>query len=226
PEQPIHHLPLLLLEEQAHLLQAWQAPQEARGSRRHVLALFEEQVARTPEAIALVSQDAHLSYGALAQRANQLAHLLAQHGVGPEVLVGVCLPRSLEQFLAVWAILKAGGASLPLDGSLPQARLAFLLNDAGCSLLLTRSQQVLPPTVHPLRRLHLEQLWTRLPQQPAQAPQGILAPEQLAYVIYTSGSTGVPKGCWSATRDWAIWRWPRPRPLPCSPGVGNCNWPP
>ncbi|HET8842658.1 MAG TPA: condensation domain-containing protein, partial [Ktedonobacteraceae bacterium] len=194
PELPLNEISLFSEAELHHALNEWNTTEESIAPELCAPQIFEQIAREEADRVALVMEDECITYSVLDQRANQLAHLLVQHGVGPDVLVGVCLPRSLDQFLAVWAILKAGGASLPLDGTLPQARLAFLLNDAGCSLLLTRSQQVLPPTVHPIRRLHLEQLWTRLPQQPAQAPQGILAPEQLAYVIYTSGSTGMPKG--------------------------------
>ena len=102
--------------------------------------MFEAQVAQTPDAVAVVCADAHLTYRELNRRANQVAHHLQTLGVGPEVLVGLCTERSLEMVVGLLGILKAGGAYVPLDPAYPQERLAFMLEDAQVSVLLTQEQ--------------------------------------------------------------------------------------
>ena len=163
--------------------------------------LFEQQVARDPEATALVCQDESLTYGDLNARANQLAHLLIARGVGPESLVAIALPRSLEMVAALLAILKAGAAYLPLDPEYPAERLAAMLEDAqpACLVTDTGTGDLLP--AHRTPRVHLDAPGTAalLAQQPGTNPADAdrsqpLTPHNPAYVIYTSGSTGTPKG--------------------------------
>jgi len=157
--------------------------------------LFEQQVAHTPEAIALVFADQQLTYRELNERVNQLAHYLRTLGVQPETLVGLCLERSLEMIIGLLGILKAGGAYVPLDPAYPRERLAFMLTDAQISLLLTQQSllttltTLLPPTV-----VCLDTDWPIISQQNTDNPDNVVTTAHLAYLIYTSGSTGTPKG--------------------------------
>src|SRR5207248_2435243 len=156
--------------------------------------LFAAQVARSPDAIAVVCEDAALSYGALDARANQLAHHLQAHAVGPEVVVGLCVERSLDMLVGLLGILKAGGAYLPLDPSYPPERLAFMLEDAGAALLVTQAALIDRLGRQHAHVIRLDADWPAIARNPATAPANRLHPGNPAYVIYTSGSTGQPKG--------------------------------
>jgi amino acid adenylation domain-containing protein/non-ribosomal peptide synthase protein (TIGR01720 family) len=168
---------------------------ESRGSGfRYAHRQFESIAAAAPDEVAAVFQDERLTYGELNARANRLAHYLRAQGVGPDVIVGVCLPRSIELLVAMLGILKAGGAYLPLDPSYPRERLAFMVEDANVGLLLTKEglRELLPPAV---KSLALGRGGEQFDAYDAGNPRDGLSPENLAYVIYTSGSTGMPKGC-------------------------------
>src|SRR4029077_16898108 len=169
-----------------------------------VHALFAAQVARTPEADAVVFEDERLSYGELDARSSQLAHHLRGLGVGPEVVVGLCIERSLAMLVGLLGILKAGGAYLPLDPDYPPERLAFMLADAGAPVLLTRAglHAHLPAHDASSDDTHIDDAhivcldadWPAIARQPTTAPAVALHPQNNAYVTYTSGSTGTPKG--------------------------------
>jgi amino acid adenylation domain-containing protein len=154
--------------------------------------LFEEQVERSPDNIATIFGDKQLTYRELNQRANQLAHHLQTLGVGPEVLVGICVERSLDMVVGLLGILKAGGAYLPLDPNYPQERLAMMLTEAQPLILLSQSHLLdrLPNTSAKIITLDK----AGAIDGPLSNPTSIGKPENLAYVIYTSGSTGRPKG--------------------------------
>jgi amino acid adenylation domain-containing protein len=156
--------------------------------------LFEAQVERTPGTVAASFEKQHLTYKALNARANQLARYLRNLGVGPEVLVGVCLDRSLEMLVAVLGILKAGGAYIPLDPSYPKDRLTFIVEDAGANLLVT--QERLKDTVprSTARVLCLDSEWHSIAREEGTNLPRQTRPQNLTYVLYTSGSTGKPKG--------------------------------
>ncbi|HEY0606847.1 MAG TPA: amino acid adenylation domain-containing protein, partial [Herpetosiphonaceae bacterium] len=193
PERRIAELPMLTADEQRDLAE-WNAISVADPVDTCIHDLIAAQAERTPDALAVISGDASLTYAALNARANQLAHLLRAQGVGSDVPVALCLPRSLDQIVALLAIWKAGGAYVPLDPAYPAARLQFLLADSGCPLLVTHTQLLatLPPFDGAVICLDREQ--ARIAQQPATNPTVLVLPEALAYVIYTSGSTGQPKG--------------------------------
>jgi amino acid adenylation domain-containing protein/thioester reductase-like protein len=169
---------------------------DQQGSSIH--QLFEAQTIATPDAIAVVFQDQQLTYGELNQKANQLAHHLQTLGVKPEVLVGICVERSLEMIVGLLAILKSGGAYLPLDPAYPRERIAFMLEDAKVSTLLTQHfllsglpQQGLHREI---KTVCIDADWQTIAQSSTENLPHCNSPENLAYVIYTSGSTGIPKG--------------------------------
>jgi len=194
PSQPISTLPLLPEAERRQLLEGWN--DTARQYPRHatVHRLFEEQAARTPEAVAAVHADGRLTYGALNRRANQLAYHLRTLGVGPETLVGICVDHSLEMLVGLLGILKAGGAYVPLDPTFPSDRIAFMLDDARAPVLVAsrRTAAALPP--HGARLVLLDADWPEIARREETNPADGAGPANLAYVIYTSGSTGWPKG--------------------------------
>src|SRR6185369_15503372 len=156
--------------------------------------LFEEQVERTPDAIALEFEDQQITYRELNRRANQLAHYLITLGIGPETLVGICVDRSVEMVVGLLGILKAGGAYVPLDPAYPEERLAFMLEDAQVPVLLTQERLVAGPSAHETRVVCLDSGWGAIARESEENPISSTMPENLAYVIYTSGSTGQPKG--------------------------------
>ncbi|YAF98102.1 MAG: amino acid adenylation domain-containing protein [Nodularia sp. CChRGM 3473] len=156
--------------------------------------IFEEQVRRTPDEIVLVFEQQQLTYAQLNIRANQLAHHLRQRGVGPEVLVGLYVERSLEMVIGLLGILKAGGAYIPLDPAYPQQRLAGMLEDAQVKVLLTQKSLISNLTQYPAEVICLDADWEKIAQQSPENPHTDVKPENLVYVIFTSGSTGKPKG--------------------------------
>ncbi|HTQ78615.1 MAG TPA: amino acid adenylation domain-containing protein, partial [Thermoanaerobaculia bacterium] len=197
PERAISELPLLTQEEQRELLAEWNARQDfPAGACLH--QLFEEQARRAPKAPAVVLGVESLTYGELDRQADRLARRLRRFGVGPEVIVGICLERSLPMVVAILGVLKAGGAYLPLDPAYPEERLAYLTADAKAPVIVTerRISAALPQEGANL--LHLEEAgeWeeSEAPFTPAEIAEIGVGPENLAYVIYTSGSTGRPRG--------------------------------
>jgi amino acid adenylation domain-containing protein len=156
--------------------------------------LVSEQARRTPQAVAVWFDGQSLTYAQVETRANRLAHHLRRLGVGPDVLVGLCIERSLDLPVALLGILKGGGAYVPLDPSFPQQRLAFLLEDSQAPVLVTQSHLLagLPP--HHASVVVLDGAWRKDPDLPEHEPDSGVDLHHLAYVIYTSGSTGTPKG--------------------------------
>jgi amino acid adenylation domain-containing protein/non-ribosomal peptide synthase protein (TIGR01720 family) len=194
PDQRLGTLSLLTQEERQRLLIEWNRTLVPFPASATIQQLFEQQVEYTPETVALVFENEHLTYGELDRRANQLAHRLQRLGVGPEVMVGVCLEKSVEMALAVLGVLKAGGVIVPLDPSYPKERLAFVMADACLSLLLTiHSLRALLPESQ-AQTILLDQEWKEIALEPTTQPDGKGSVDQLLYVIYTSGSTGTPKG--------------------------------
>ncbi|MEO5726492.1 MAG: amino acid adenylation domain-containing protein, partial [Byssovorax sp.] len=194
PRQRIEALPLLTESERRRVLVEWNATALAHDHAVGVHQLFEAQAARTPEAEALVVGAAAVTYRALNEQANRLAHHLRGLGVGPETLVGVCVERSPAMVVGLWAVLKAGGAYVPLDPAYPAERVAFMLEDTGASVLLTERAQLARLPEHRAQVVCLDALDASVAQQSAAAPLSGVQPSSAAYVIYTSGSTGRPKG--------------------------------
>jgi len=159
-----------------------------------IVDLFEEQVAKTPDAIAVVFENQQLTYQELNRRSNQLAHYLHNIGVKPEVLVGICVERSLEMNIGILGILKAGGAYVPLEPTYPKERLAFIMEDAQASILVTQTSLVSDLPQQKTQLLCLDTEWEIISQSDSKNPVSQVKQENLAYVIYTSGSTGKPKG--------------------------------
>ncbi len=173
PDAPAASL-CLLPDSERQLIESWQQGPTIDVPDLCVHQLFEQQVERTPDAIALIFEDQQLTYQELNARSNQLAHHLIEFGVGPEVIVAVCLERSVELIVSLLAILKAGGAYLPIDPSGPEERHALLLKEAACSVMINQDGA----TVVEDSSLQGE----------------VASGSPLAYVSYTSGSTGKPKG--------------------------------
>jgi len=163
--------------------------------------LFAEQVERTPNNIAVAFNNQQLTYAELNTRANQLANYLQRLGVGAEVLVGICVERSLEMLVGILGILKAGGAYVPLDPHYPQERLAFMLEDTQVSILLTQQHLLEGLPNHNAKSICLDKDWETIAQESQENPLTTASAENLAYVIYTSGSTGKPKGVAIAHRN-------------------------
>lgn len=194
PEQPISELPLLTEPEHHQLLVEWNDTEMSYPAESCIHQLFESQVNRTPDAIAMVFEHSHLTYGELNQRANQLAHYLRSMGVGPESLVGICLERSLEMVVGLLGILKAGGSYVPLDPAYPRDRLALMIEDSQLPLLLTQRALCDQFSEQQVQIVCMDSDWEAIAQQPADNPNSGVGPANLAYTIYTSGSTGKPKG--------------------------------
>ncbi|AFZ09438.1 amino acid adenylation domain protein [Oscillatoria nigro-viridis PCC 7112] len=194
PDRRIEELPLLGEKERHQLLVEWNDTRADYSSDRCIHQLFEAQVDRTPDAIAVVFEDQKLTYRELNERANQLAHYLQKLGVKPEVLVGICTGRSLDTIVGILGILKAGGAYVPLDPANPRDRLAFILEDAQVNVLLTEEKllQTLPKCSAQI--LCIDRDKSAFSQHSKENPASATTAENLAYIIYTSGSTGIPKG--------------------------------
>jgi amino acid adenylation domain-containing protein len=229
PDQRLSILPLLTNAEQDQLLVEWNNSQMPYRQDRCIQCLFEEQVERTPDAVALVcpsagfgqhpgrgeqanrGEDQHLTHFELNRRANQLARYLQSLRVGPEVPVAISVERSLEMVVGILGVLKAGGAYLPLDPSYPRERLAFMLQDAQASILLTQKRLLDAwPDHRAAQVVCLDEDWAKIEQEKAENLACRTLPDHPAYVIYTSGSTGTPKGVLSLHRG-AInrfhWMW-------------------
>jgi len=217
PDRKLGEIDLLGAEERHRILRALNATaREVPGKCIH--ELFEEQVEKNPQAVAVVYEKQYLTYGELNERANQLAHYLIGRGIGPEDLVGICIERSLEMILAILGILKAGAAYLPLDPQYPTERLAFIVEDAGPACVLATDG--IAPHLPAWERLVILGEKKETPEVSARSVRnprerdriGKVTSGNAAYVIYTSGSTGSPKGVvvthanaarlFEATRGW------------------------
>lgn len=204
PDARAGALALLSAAERQQVTREWNDTAAAYPQERCLHELFAAQAARTPDAVAVVQDQRRWSYRELDRQAERLANRLRVTGVGPEVVVGICLERSLELLAALLAVLKAGGAYLPLDPSFPAERLAFMLADSRAPWVLTEERWRPRLAGYGGSLLCLDAEDRGAPPAPA-SPAGVLpvrvGPENLAYVIYTSGSTGRPKGVQISQRN-------------------------
>jgi surfactin family lipopeptide synthetase A len=195
PDSCISELPLLTGVERTQLLLDWNNTVADYPKDKYLHDLVQAQAERTPDAVAAEFEGVRLSYRELNARSNQLAHYLRKLGVGPNVLVGVCMERSLEMLVALLGIMKAGGAYVPLDPSFPQDRLAYMVEDSQMLLLVTHREVDKNLRVRPGFVVRLDSDWPEIAKQSTDSPTLLNAsPQNLAYVLYTSGSTGKPKG--------------------------------
>ena len=193
PEQSIQELPILTATERDQLLFAWNDTQTADAPDLCIHQIFERQVERAPEAIAVSYENQHLTYEQLNDQANQLAHYLIELGVTDNTFVGICVDRSIDTIVGILGILKAGGAYVPLDPNNPRDRLAYILADAQVQILVTQSTLIddLPSCD---RAICVDTDLAAITRQPQHNPDRHVRTDNLAYMIYTSGSTGQPKG--------------------------------
>ncbi len=194
PELGICQLPLLSSLEVHQLLVEWNQTHVEYLRNKCIPQLFEQQVENTPDAIAVVFEKEQLTYYELNQRANQLAHYLKSLGVRPEVLVGICVERSIEMVVGLLGILKAGAAYVPLDPAYPPEGLAYMVSDAEISVLLTQNKWTSQLPEHQAQVICLDSDWEKIALYSQENPTETNTGENLAYLIYTSGSTGKPKG--------------------------------
>ncbi|MDZ8189313.1 MAG: amino acid adenylation domain-containing protein, partial [Nostoc sp. ChiSLP02] len=194
PEERLAQLPILTQVEQQQLLVKWNRTEADYLQYKCIHQLFEEQVERTPNAVAVVCDDRQLTYQELNTRANQLAHYLKSLGVGADVLVGLCVERSLLTLVGLLGILKAGGAYVPLDPDYPTERLAYMLNDSQVSVVLSQEKLLASLPEYRARVVCLDKDWQNISKESIDNLISDSIVDNLAYVIYTSGSTGQPKG--------------------------------
>ncbi|MFJ2261195.1 amino acid adenylation domain-containing protein, partial [Streptomyces sp. NPDC087844] len=193
--RPVAELPLLTTAERQQLLEERHGAVVSLPEVGGVHELIAARVLSMPDAVAVVSGEASLTYGGLSARANRLAHYLRDRGVGAESVVGLCLPRGVDMITAVLGVWQAGAAYLPLDPEYPTERLEFMLADSGAAVLVGhRDAAGLGAVVDDVVLLDDPAIAEALSGLPAEAPEVSVLPAQLAYVIYTSGSTGRPKG--------------------------------
>ncbi|MEO8429879.1 MAG: amino acid adenylation domain-containing protein [Acidobacteriota bacterium] len=194
PDRNIGDLPLLSDSERLELVSKWNTTGIEYPPGGTVHGWFERQAARTPDTVAVVFEAESLTYGELNERSNRLGRYLVGRGVGPDVLVGLCMERSIEMVVGLLGILKAGGAYLPLDPGYPVQRLKFMLDDAAAAIVLTQERLVDFLPEGSFERLRLDMDWPEIERESDENPRSLALEEHLAYVIYTSGSTGTPKG--------------------------------
>ncbi len=194
PDQRISDLQILTDTERQQLLVEWNATETDYPRDRCVHQLFEQQVEQSPDAVAVVFKDQELTYRELNCRANQLAHHLQSLGVEPEVLVGICMQRSLEMIVGLLGVLKAGGAYVPLDSNYPAERLSFMLQDTGVPVLLTQKRLLNALPECRAKVICLDTDWAVIGKESEENLGSGATASNLAYVMYTSGSTGKPKG--------------------------------
>ncbi|PSB47353.1 non-ribosomal peptide synthetase [Cyanosarcina cf. burmensis CCALA 770] len=184
----------LLTDTEKHQLLVWNSNKVDYPQNICLHQLFENIVKQTPQAIAVEFAGRSLTYQQLNQQANKVAHYLQKLGVIPDQLIGICVERSLEMAIALLGILKAGGAYVPLDPDQPQQRLEFMLQDAGCNILLTQKRLVETISTYAEKVIYLDADWELIANEEESNPTSNVQPENLAYLIYTSGSTGKSKG--------------------------------
>ena len=191
-KKTVSEIEILTSAEKHKLLIEWNDTKADYPKDKSIHQLFEEQVEKTPDNIAVVFEKEELTYRQLNERANKLGHYLQKKGVKPESLVGICVERSLDMIVGLLGILKAGGAYVPIDPTYPEDRISFMLEDADCEIVLTQKHIELPKTNSEI--IYLDADWGKIHNKPSENVKSKVKSDNLAYVIYTSGSTGKPKG--------------------------------
>ena len=215
PASRLSDLPILTDPERIQILEEWNSTAYEYPETEGIHHLFESQVQLTPQAIAIEFQQQSLTYDELDARSNKLANYLKKCGVGPEMLVGIFLDRSIETVISILAVLKAGGAYVPLDPAHPRERLSFMLSNSGAHTLLTKRSLVKYLPEREVHQICLDRDWGAIELEKRDNPASRINKGNLAYVIYTSGSTGEPKGvqvshgallnhCFSMKRRYAL----------------------
>jgi amino acid adenylation domain-containing protein len=194
PNRRVSQLPILTPEEKYQVLFEWNNTQTDHLEGQTLTQLFNAQVERTPNVVAIRFDDRELTYRQLNQQANQLAHYLQSLGVRPETPVGICVDRSFEMVVALMAVLKVGAAYVPLNPANPKERIAFMLEDSRIPVLLTQRQLLKALPENTAKVVCLDSDRDRIAQQPDHNPTNMATPDNLVAVLYTSGSTGQPKG--------------------------------
>jgi len=198
PETEVRCIEVLPPSERRQLIEQWNATVSQYPSGKCIHHLFEQQVQRTPEEVALVFEDQTVTYEELNRSANQLAHYLYQSGVRPEERVGICVERGPDMVVGMLAVMKAGAAYIPLDPAYPEERLRFMVEDSEPAALLTygKFQALFAGIKGSSLVIDVREpgLWKRQPETNPEIGNIGLSPEHPVYVIYTSGSTGRPKG--------------------------------
>jgi amino acid adenylation domain-containing protein len=223
PSQRLSELPLLTEAERQQLLVEWNDTLTDYPKELSLHQLFEAQVERTPDAVAVVYENEHLTYRELNSKANQLAHYLHRLGVESEMLIGICMERSLDMVVGLLGILKAGGAYVPLDPTYPPERLAFMVEDARVQVLLTQQRLIERLPRHEARVVCQDTGREAIAQESEENVVSGIKGENLAYMLYTSGSTGKPKGVLSTHRasiNRFYWMW---ETYPFEPGEVCCQ---
>ncbi|HEY6807137.1 MAG TPA: amino acid adenylation domain-containing protein [Pyrinomonadaceae bacterium] len=223
PEQRVGSLTLLANAELEDVVIRWNQTQANYPEQFTLHQLFEQQVERTPDAVAIISEQDNLTYRELNTRANQLARHLQSLGVSPEMLIAICAPRSIEMVVGLFAILKAGCAYVPLDPDYPSDRLAYMMEDSGASVLLTQSGMESKLPANEATLVYLDRDSSDWTSQSVKNLDSFTDPNSVAYVIYTSGSTGRPKGVLGLHRgavNRLAWMW---RHYPFKAGDVCCN---
>ncbi len=194
PRRRISSLEFLPAEERRVILQDWNNTSTGPLPEVCIHRLIEDQAARRPDGIAVADQTRQLTYQELNQRANQLAYTLRELGVSADVPVGLLLERSTDMIVAILAVLKAGGAYLPLDPDYPRDRLEFMIRDARAAVLLTQERLAASIPIREAAVMCIDRDWEMIARQSTANPAVAAGPDNLAYIIYTSGSTGMPRG--------------------------------
>lgn len=199
-DRPPSALPILTEKEKYLLLKEWNDTHKNYPKEACIHQLFEKQVEQTPDDVALVFEDRQLTYRQLDTRANQLAHYLRKLNVGPEILVGIYMERSLEMMVGMLGVLKAGGAYLPLDPGYPPDRVAYMMEDTQAPVVLTQKHLEVRLPANQSKVFCLDSDWDIIAKEKTERLNSGVRSENLAYVIYTSGSTGKPKGAMNEHR--------------------------
>ncbi|RHC79098.1 non-ribosomal peptide synthetase [Parabacteroides merdae] len=192
PTINISELEILTPDEKYKLFTKWNNTNFDYPKDKCIHQLFEEQVEKNPENIAVIYGEESLTYKELNKKSNQLAHYLREKGVKPDSFVGICIERSLEMIVGLFGILKAGGCYVPIDPSYPKERISYILNDSNCQILL--SKKYLEPLLNNSRVIYLDTDWEEIENRSTENVKSDVTSNNLVYTIYTSGSTGKPKG--------------------------------